>query len=87
MKIMLRRTDSGELTDHTFIDNKHACDWLKEDTGNESRYTVCIVEQVTHGPAFGGGYFHSMSNKVLQEMTVSEFIKKALIKNDEEKKD
>lgn len=85
MKIMLRRTDNGKLSDHAFIDEGHALDWLKSDTNNEQRFTVCIVEQIFLGPSFSSGYFETTNNAIKEEMTVSQFIKEALVRHDEEK--
>lgn len=85
MKIMLRRTDNGKLCEHSFIDSTHALEWLKVDTTNEQRFTVCLVEQRQHGPSFSQGYFEEAHNEVIEEMTVSQFIREALVRNDEKK--
>lgn len=85
MKIMLRRTDNGKLSEHAFIDEGHALDWLKVDTANEQRFTVCLVEQRQHGPSFSQGYFEQDHNEVIEEMTVSQFIKEALVSHDKKK--
>ena len=85
MKIMLRRTDNGKLTDHAFLDESHAVDWLKKDTTNKGRFTVCLVETTTHGPNFSCGYFESPFHDIKEEMTVSQFIKEALVCHDEKK--
>lgn len=82
---MLRRIDNGKLSDHAFIDEGHALDWLKADTTNEQRFTVCIVDQTMHGPDFSEGYFTKEFNHVSEEMTVSQFIKEALVHHDQKK--
>ncbi len=81
-KIMLRRTDNGKLTEHHFIDRQHACDWLKKDTTNEERFTVCLVEQAEHAQEFMEGQFHSTHSEVMEEMTVSQFIGESLVMKD-----
>lgn len=82
MKIMLRRTDNGKLTEHHFIDRGHACDWLKKDTTNEERFTVCLVEQTEHAHDFMEGQFHATHSEVKEEMTVQQFISETLTMKD-----
>ena len=79
MKVMLRRTESGELTDHHFLDQKHALEWLKKDTTNEERFTVCLVEQQNLAPFFMRPDVHS---EVVSEMTVGQFIAEAMTAKD-----
>lgn len=85
MKIMLRRTDTGQLTGHSFLDEAHAVTWLKKDTTNEERFTVCLVEQTTHGPNFSSGYFETPHYDIKEEITVAQFIKESLVRHDQEK--
>lgn len=84
-KVMLRKIDTGKLTDHAFIDQQHALEWLKKDTSNEERFTVCLVstEELATGVCFG--HFTERRHEVESEMTVGQFIAESMKAKDEKK--
>lgn len=85
MKVSLRRTEDGKMMEHHFLNEAHACAWLKTDKGNNERFTVCLVNVSHCGPDVLGGYFKERETEVVEEMTVDEFIDRALDMQDEKK--
>lgn len=79
---MLRRIDTGQLTPHNFLNAEHALEWLKKDTTNEERFTVCLgtIENIATGVCLG--HFKETRHEIEAEMTVSQFISEALTAKD-----
>lgn len=73
-RIMLRCTASGKLESHHFLNAEHAKDWLKTDTKNNERYTVCFVTHATAGPEGMDGHFQQIIPTVSREIMVNDFI-------------